>query len=43
MKLEKSNRSVVYWRPSEESASRRRWQAIVSKVPDRPNKMRTRS
>lgn len=43
VKLEKSHGSVVHWRPSEESVLRRKLQAIVSKVPNRPNKMKTRN
>lgn len=39
----KSHGSVVHWRPSEGSVLRRKLQAIVSKVLNRPNKMKTRN
>ena len=41
--MEKSQGSVVHWRLSEERVLRRKLQAIVSKVLDRPNKMKTRN
>ena len=43
MKLGKNHGRVVSWRPSGESISRRKAQAIVSNVPNIPNKMKTKN